>query len=120
MNKYFNFSGLANRSEYWAVNLLVIFAGWVALLGLMLVAGMFVLLSELLGGMMVIGTLIVWFVGSIWLLLAVAVRRCRDADISVFWVVPLVIPVLWLIMTIILGVLPSIDKSFIPNDTKHQ
>jgi uncharacterized membrane protein YhaH (DUF805 family) len=110
MNKYFSFLGKANRSEFWAINLIVIFGGWIALIGFLIFAGIFALMSELLGGMMALSVFLVWLIGTIWLILAVGVRRCRDADISPFWIIPLVIPVLFIIMTIVLGVLPTANK----------
>jgi uncharacterized membrane protein YhaH (DUF805 family) len=116
MTKYFSFLGKANRSEFWAINLIVIFAGWIALIGFLILAGVFAIMSEIIGGMMVLSVFLAWLIGTIWLILAVGVRRCRDADISVFWVIPLAIPVLFLIMTIVLGVLPTVDKNFIPNE----
>ena len=114
MNKYFSFQGIANRSEFWAVNLIVILGGWIALIGMLILSAAVALASEIVGGLFVVSSLAAWFVGCIWLLLAVGVRRCRDADISVFWVIPLLLPILFVIMTIILGVLPSVDKNHIP------
>jgi uncharacterized membrane protein YhaH (DUF805 family) len=113
MTKYFSFLGKATRSEFWAINLITIFAGWIALIGFLILAGVFALMSELLGGMMVLSVFLAWLIGTIWLVLSVGVRRCRDADISPFWVILLVIPVLFIIMTIVLGVLPSVDKNHI-------
>jgi uncharacterized membrane protein YhaH (DUF805 family) len=116
MSKYFSFLGKSDRSEFWAVNVIVILGGWIALIGFLVFSAGIALASELIGGLFVMSSFAVWFVGCIWLLLAVAVRRCRDADISVFWAIPLVLPIMFVIMTIILGVLPSVDKNFIPND----
>ena len=115
MSKYFSFQGVANRSEFWAVNLIVIFGGWLALIAMLVFSGLVAMTAEVVGGLFVISSFAVWLIGTIWLLLAVGVRRCRDADISVFWVIPLALPILFVIMTIVLGVLPSVDKNFIPN-----
>ena len=79
-----------------------------------MLSGAIALGSEVIGGLFVLSSFAAWLIGSLWLLLAVGVRRCKDADISVFWVVPLVLPVLFVIMTIVLGVLPSVDKNHIP------
>ena len=114
MTKYFSFLGKATRSEFWATNLIVIFAGWIALVGMLIFSGAVAIGSEVVGGLFVLSSFAAWLVGSLWLILAVGVRRCRDADISVFWVIPLMLPVLFVIMTIILGVLPSVDKNHIP------
>lgn len=116
MTKYFSFLGKATRSEFWAVNLIVIFGGWIALIGFLVFSAGVALANELVGGFFVLSSFAAWFIGCLWLLLAVAVRRCRDADISVFWVIPLVLPIMFVIMTIVLGVLPTVDKNFIPND----
>ena len=116
MNKYFNFQGLAKRSEFWAVNLIVIFGGWLVLIAMLAFSGLVAMSSEILGGLFAASSIATWFAGSLWLLLAVGVRRCRDSDISVFWVIPLMLPILFVIMTIVLGVLPSVDKNFISND----
>lgn len=117
MNKYFSFLGKATRSEFWATNLIVIFAGWIVLIALLIFSAMFAIISEIFVGMMVIISFVGWFVACIWLLLAVGVKRCRDADISVFWIIPLILPVTFVIMTIVLGVLPTVDKKFIPNNS---
>lgn len=116
MTKYFSFEGLANRSEFWAINLITIFGGWMVLVAMLVFSGLVAMSSQVLGGLFVISSFALWLVSTIWLLLAVGVRRCRDADISIFWVIPLVLPILFVIMTIVLGVLPSVDKSFLPNE----
>jgi uncharacterized membrane protein YhaH (DUF805 family) len=116
MTKYFSFLGKANRSEFWAINLIVLFAGWIALIGMLVFSAGVALASEIVGGLFVMSSFAAWFVATIWLLLAVAVKRCRDAGISVFWVIPLVLPIMFVIMTIILGVLPTVDTKQTLND----
>lgn len=116
MTKYFSFQGLAKRSEFWAVNLIVIFGGWLALVAMLIFSGLVAMSAQLIGGLFVISSFATWYIATMWLLLAVGVRRCRDADISVFWVIPLALPILSVIMLIILGILPTVDKNFIPND----
>ena len=107
MTKYFSFSGKATRSEFWAVNLIVIFGGWIALMGALVFSVGVALASELVGGFFVLSSFAAWFIGCLWLILAVGVRRCRDAGISPFWVIPLVLPIMFVIITIIFGVLPT-------------
>lgn len=114
MTKYFSLLGKATRSEFWAINLIVIFGGWLALVAMLVFSGMVAIGSEVVGGMFVISSFVAWLIATLWLILAVGVRRCRDADISPFWVIPLMIPILFVIMTIVLGVLPSVDKTHIP------
>lgn len=116
MKKYFSFQGVANRSEFWAVNLITIFLGWVVLIAMLVFSALIALGSEFIGGLFVISSYAAWLVGTLWLLLAVGVRRCRDADISIFWVIPLILPILFVIMTIIFGVLPSVEKNIKTNE----
>ena len=111
MNKYFSFSGKATRSEFWAINLIVIFGGWIALIGALVFSAGVALASETIGGLFVLSSFAAWFIGCLWLIIAVGIRRCRDAGISPFWIIPLVLPILFVIMTIILGVLPSEKES---------
>jgi uncharacterized membrane protein YhaH (DUF805 family) len=111
MTKYFSFSGKATRSEFWAVNVIVLLGGWIALIGALVFSAGIALASELVGGFFVLSSFAAWLVGSLWLIIAVGVRRCRDAGISPFWVIPLVLPIMFVIMTIIFGVLPSEKQS---------
>jgi uncharacterized membrane protein YhaH (DUF805 family) len=114
MKHYFSFLGKATRSEFWAVNLIVIFTGWLFLLAALAFSGLVTIANPVVGGLFAASSIATWFVGSLWLILSVGVRRCRDADISVFWVIPALLPILFVVMTIVLGVLPTVDKSHIP------
>lgn len=114
--KYFSFSGISKRQEYWAVTLLTFFVGWLVYVCSLLFAGVIALVSPLTGGLFVILLTLAWIIGSIWLVLATTVRRCRDADIHVLWVLLCFVPFINFWWWIVAGCLPSIDKNFIPNE----
>jgi len=92
MTQYFSFYGTAKRQEYWAV-IFISFA--IAFIG--------TVLSEPLLLLAIILTVA-------WLQLATAVRRCRDAGISPWWVILFLLPWVNFILTIVLGVIKS-DES---------
>ena len=106
MKKYFSFTEEANRSEYWAINLLTWAGSWILMILALIIAGMFTFINSILGGLLaIIGVFGVLAIG-IYLILAVAARRCNEANISRWWILPLLIPVIGFIMTIVLGVIP--------------
>jgi len=114
--KYFSFSGLAKRQEYWAVTLLTFFGGWMVFVVSLIMAGLVAIVAPVLGGMFVVSLTIAWIVGSFWLVLATTVRRCRDSDIHILWTLLWFIPFINFWWWIIVGCLPTVDKNFIPND----
>ena len=114
--KYFSFSGLAKRQEYWAVTLLTFFVGWLAFVVSLVFAGVVAIASPMTGGFFVLAFTLVWIVGSIWLVLATSVRRCNDADIHPLWVLLWFVPFINFWWWIIAGCLPTVDKNFIPNE----
>lgn len=114
--KYFSFNGLAKRQEYWAATLLTFFVGWILYVVSLIFAGMLAIAAPVLGGMFVVSFTIAWIVGSIWLILATTVRRCRDSDIHPLWVLLWFVPFINFWWWIILGCLPTVDKNFIPNE----
>jgi len=114
--KYFSFSGLAKRQEYWAVTLLTFFVGWTIFVLSLILAGVVAMASPITGGFFVIAFTIAWIVGSFWLVLATSVRRCHDSDIHPLWVLLWFIPVINFWWWIIIGCLPTVDKNFIPNE----
>jgi len=102
MTHYFNFKGLAKRQEYWAV-IVIAFA-------LAFTAGFFtevLILFNTEGALFGLLFLVVGCIALIWLQFATAARRCRDAGISPWWVLLLVIPYINFVVTIVFGVLPS-------------
>jgi uncharacterized membrane protein YhaH (DUF805 family) len=116
MTKYFSFQGLAKRQEYWATTLLTFFVGWMVYVISILFAGIVAFASPLTGGIFIVLLTLAWIFGSFWLVLATTVRRCRDADIHVLWVLLWFVPFINFWWWIIAGCLPSVDKNFIPND----
>lgn len=110
MDKYFRFSGLATRSEYWAVYLI----NFAAFLVLLLTGVIFYGIGESMDSVipMLIGGLIlvISLVGPCWVAIATTVRRCKDAGINPWWTLATLIPYINLIPWIVIGVLPSDKK----------
>ena len=94
MKEYFKFEGTAKRQEYWAVIVLSIVA---------YVAGFIVLESGALGALLAL----VIFVAALWALLAVTVKRLRDAGLNTWWTLAILIPYLGTVATIVFGVIGS-------------
>lgn len=113
--KYFSFSGVAKRQEYWAVTLLTLLAGWMLWIVALIFAGLVAMVSEMTGGFLVILLTLAWIIGSGWLVLATTVRRCRDANIHVLWTLLCFVPFINFWWWIIAGCLPTDDPKFIPN-----
>lgn len=106
MEQYFKFDGTSTRSEYWGVNIVGgICAFILAFFGVIIVgigSNGFVIT---MGALVLIAT----FVGAIWLSVATAVRRCRDAGLNPWWAVATCIPYLGWIVFIVLGCLKTGD-----------
>jgi uncharacterized membrane protein YhaH (DUF805 family) len=103
MNKYFNFSGTASRSEYWGVYILSIVLGM-----LFMTVGTGLLLTNnaamlALGGLIFLAVV----VGIIWVYLATAVRRCRNAGINPWWSAATFLPYVGVIVGIVIGCIPT-------------
>ena len=114
--KFLSFSGVSKRQEYWAVTLLTFFVGWLVYLTSIILAGIVAFASPLTGGIFIVLLTLSWIIGSFWLVLATTVRRCRDADIHVLWVLLWFVPFINFWWWIIVGCLPTVDKNFIPNE----
>jgi uncharacterized membrane protein YhaH (DUF805 family) len=103
MEKYFNFSNLATRSEYWAVliiaTLISITAGFIG--GLFLAAGSNAAVA--FGVVILLATVVL----GVWVTIATCVRRCRDAGINVWWTLAACAPYIGWIVAIVIGVLPT-------------
>lgn len=115
MTKYFSFSGKAKRQEYWAVTFLTFFLGWLVYGSSLIIAGLVAMLHEMTGGLLVLIFTLGWIVSSAWLIVATTVRRCNDADISPLWSALWILPFANFWWWIICGVLPPVDKNFIPD-----
>lgn len=102
MGKYFSFMGDSTRQEYWAV-LAIVFGGTIVLsflLTLIMVSGTS---GAVIGGILMLALV----VAGIWLQFAVGARRCRDADISPWWVLTYLLPYANLAALVVFGVLPT-------------
>ena len=110
MDKYFRLNGVATRSEYWAVYLINIAVFLVLLITGLVVLGIGTEMDSVLA--MIMGGFILIFsvAGPCWVAIATTVRRCRDADINVWWTLATLIPWINFIPWIVIGVLPTVKK----------
>lgn len=100
MNSIFSFKGNATRSEYWGVHVLALLALFLVLfLAGLLVSGQ----PSILDAVILLASAIAYS----WAILAVSVKRCRDAGINVFWTAAMFIPYAGLIVLIVVGCLKS-------------
>lgn len=102
MQKYFDFYGESQRSEYWAVNIigfLVIVIGYAIAIGLIAFGDIGMFLGAVL--------CITIFVGHVWLFIATSMRRCRDAGINTWWTAAVFIPYIGIVPWIVIGVLKT-------------
>jgi uncharacterized membrane protein YhaH (DUF805 family) len=97
MTQYFNFSGTATRSEYWAMVVLS-FVGMVVMFMMMGLSPAFPLLLLFA---FVLG------VATLWYNLATTVRRIRDTGNNTWWVLSVFIPYLAIIPVIAFGVIET-------------
>ena len=95
MKEYFNFNGTAKRQEFWAVHIIAVV---VMLVGFALLEGAGAL-SALIA--------LILFVATLWIVLAVTVKRLRDAGLSVWWILTILVPYVGTIATIVFGVIGS-------------
>jgi len=102
MTHYFSFNGLAKRQEYWAI-IFVAFAA--AIVTTIFTEALILINTE--GAVFGLLFLIAVCIALIWLQLATAARRCRDAAISPWWILLFVIPYINFVVTIVFGVLSS-------------
>jgi len=91
MKEYFNFNGVAKRQEFWAVHIIVVLAFTIALV--------------LLEGAGVLGAVIVLvgLVAALWAVIAVTVKRLRDAGLSTWWILAVLVPYVGTVATIVFG-----------------
>lgn len=110
-SKYFSFEGRATRSEYWGTYIvscvllfcLIFIVGAFSLIGLPFIwfLGWFINLFLLFGGLAI----------ALWVFIATAVRRCRDAGINVWFSATIFIPPpIGIIPWVVLGFLASEKK----------
>lgn len=106
MGKFFSFYGLAQRSEYWAVMLILVVSGFFLGFG---VGGLLLSDNTIILGLIL---LLVLTVISGWVILATTARRCRDAGISPYWCLALLVPYVSPVATVVFGIIPT-------NTTQH-
>jgi len=105
IRKYFNFDGTITRSEYWAVYLITLGL----LIPVMFVVGVLSWLGVL--GMLLSTALLVFVLVTFTIVYATAsVKRCRDAGISPWFALALLIPTVNFVCWIVFGCLPSEKK----------
>ncbi len=109
MERFFSFNGLTQRSEYWAVMVVTLVAGFFLGFG---IGGLFMAESTAILGFILFSAL---FVASAWLTLATTARRCRDAGVSPYWCLAMLVPYVSFVATIVFGIIPS-DHSQIANE----
>lgn len=106
MDKYLKFSGVASRSEFWAVQLiavpifflLMMVAVGIAALGTsgLVASGFFIVISMFMTG---------------WLTISTTARRCRDAGINPWFTLAVFVPYVGLIPWIVFGCLKTHKES---------
>jgi uncharacterized membrane protein YhaH (DUF805 family) len=98
MKEYFNFNGVAKRQEFWAVHIVSILV--------------FVLAMAMLEGAGALGALValVALVAALWVVLAVTVKRIRDAGLNPFWLLAVLVPYVGTVATIVIGCLSSAEQ----------
>ena len=103
MGKYFSFSGVATRSEFWAVSIIAL------VLSLVLTAFSLTLLASIDHAIQTIGGLFIFAVciGGAWLAYATTVRRCRDSGLNPWWTLATIIPYIGFVVWIVIGVLST-------------
>ena len=96
MSEFFYFSGKAKRQEYWGVIvvtlLLTVFPATILMANPTPSSALFFIASMLMIG---------------WVQVATTVRRLRDAGLSLFWILSLLIPYVGWIAFIVFGVVES-------------
>jgi uncharacterized membrane protein YhaH (DUF805 family) len=101
--KYFDFDGRITRSEYWAIYLITI--------GLMFpvtfVIGLMAMTHSIIGILLSTALMVLFFVGLLVVYGATSAKRCRDAGISPWFALALLIPTIQFICFIVFGCLPS-------------
>ena len=89
MKNYFDFKGTAKRQEYWAV----------------FIASIVMCITETIP----LVALVVLVV-TLWVYVATTVRRLRDADLHLAWIIILFIPYIATVAAVVFGIVGSADK----------
>jgi uncharacterized membrane protein YhaH (DUF805 family) len=94
MKNYFDFKGTAKRQEYWAVFIASI---------VMCIIGIVITETIPLVALVVL-------VVTLWVYVATTVRRLRDADLHLAWIIILFIPYIATVAAVVFGIVGSADK----------
>lgn len=113
MQKYFSFDGVTGRSEFWGITVVAsIGVACLAMIGLMLMLGGLPsdegfsegnIIMVMFGGIVLLTTI----AGCMWLSIATAMRRCRDAGINVMWSLAQFVPYVGTAAYIVIGCIPT-------------
>ena len=95
MKEYFKFDGTAKRQEYWAVHIIAVV---VLIVGFAITEG-----ASVLGSLIALGL----FIAALWAVLAVTVKRLRDAGLNTWWILAILVPYVGTIATIVFGFIGS-------------
>ena len=103
--KYFDFKGLATRSEYWGVAFVNFLVMMIAVL-IGVVIAMAGSVAAFIGGLVILAACVL---GS-WIGYAVIARRCRDAGINPWFTLLVIIPYIGFIAFIVFGCLATASE----------
>jgi uncharacterized membrane protein YhaH (DUF805 family) len=106
MEWLFKFEGLSKRSEYWAIVVVLFFVGLFVGIGIF---GPLLMVDPT--GIISILLILAFIVATTWVTLAATARRCRDADISPYWCLIMLVPYISLIATVVFGCIPSVETN---------
>ena len=94
MKNYFDFKGTAKRQEYWAIFIASIVA---CIIG--------IVITETIP----LVALVVLVV-TLWVYMATTVRRLRDANLHLAWIIVVFIPYISTVAAVVFGIVGSADK----------
>lgn len=94
MKNYFDFKGTAKRQEYWAVVIGTVVAG---------IIGIVITETIPLVALVILVT-------ALWVYLATTVRRLRDADLHLAWIIAVFLPYIATVAAVVFGIVGSVDK----------
>lgn len=103
IRKYFDFEGRITRSEYWAIYLVTIGLMFPA----MFIVGLISMTHGIVGMILSTALTVLLFVGLLIVYAATSAKRCRDAGISPWFALALLIPTVQFICFIVFGCLPT-------------
>jgi len=105
IKKYFSPNGTIIRSEYWGTLILSVAVAIALAFAYGVVAG----LNSTSDGFDNVVTSLIGL-ANLWIWIAATMKRCRDADINVWFTLLMCIPYISFIAIIVFGCLPSVNK----------